>query len=90
LPRLRDEFLLAFYTRCSLEFIARHYGYHLASNDCDLHLFSRKRIADRLRDSCRKSREWQAARYRKKHGSRIASDFDFIARQLQASADGQS
>src|SRR5580765_5243496 len=56
---------VAFYTRCSLEFIARHYGYHLASNDCDLHLFSRKRIADRLLDSCRKSRERQAARYRK-------------------------
>lgn len=75
---------VAFYTRRSLEFIAGHYGYHLASNDCDLHLFSRERVADRILDSCRKSRERQAARYRKKHGSRILSDFERIAQQLQA------
>jgi hypothetical protein len=67
---------VAFYTRRSLEFIARHYGYHLASNDCDLHLFTRDRVRDGILDSCRKSREKQAAQYRKKHGSRILSDFE--------------
>lgn len=75
---------VAFYTRRSLEFIARHYGYHLASNDCDLHLFTRERVPDRLLDACRKAREKQAARYRKQHGSRIPGDFEFVARQRQA------
>ncbi len=74
---------VAFYTRRSLEFIAGHYGYHLASNDCDLHLFSRERVRDRLLDSCRKSREKQAALYRKRHGSRILGDFEFVRDNLR-------
>jgi hypothetical protein len=74
---------IAFYTRKSLETIGRQYGYHLASNDCDLHLFSREKTADRILDSCRKSRESLAARYRKKHGSRILKDFEFVTRLLQ-------
>jgi len=71
---------VAFYTRRSLELIAEHYGYQLASNDCDLHLFSRDRVRDRILDSCRKSREKQSARYRKKHGSRTLSDFEKVMR----------
>ena len=77
---------VAFYTRRSLEIIGRHYGYHLATNGCDLHLFSRERVSHRLLDSCRKSGEKQAARYRKKHGSRIMGDFEFISRQFHATA----
>ena len=46
---------VAFYTRRSLQVIADHYGYHLASNDCDLHLFSRERVRDGILNSCRKS-----------------------------------
>ncbi|MDB6019879.1 MAG: methyltransferase type 11 [Pedosphaera sp.] len=77
---------VAFYTRRSLELIARHYGYHLASNDCDLHLFSREKVSDRLLKSCHKSREKLARRYRKKHGSRLLKDFEHITRQLQVKA----
>lgn len=69
---------IAFYTRRSLELIAHHYGYHLASNDCDLHLFSRESVANRLLDSCRKSRVRKAQKYQKKHGSRITGDFELL------------
>ena len=75
---------VAFYTRRSLQVIANHYGYQLASNDCDLHLFSRERVRDGILDSSRKSRESGAARYRKKHGSRTLADFESVARQLQS------
>jgi hypothetical protein len=74
---------VAFYTRHSLEHIGRRYGYNLASNNCDLHLFSRERIPDRWLDSCRKARERQAARYRRRHGSRIAGDFEVVSRELK-------
>jgi Methyltransferase domain len=73
---------VAFYTRRSLEFIGSRHGYHLASNNCDLHLFSRERIPDRILDSARKSRVKLADRYRKKHGSRILSDFEHVTRLL--------
>ena len=79
---------VAFYTRRSLEIIARHYGYELASNDCDLHLFSRDRIRDGILDWCRKSREKQSARYRKQHGSRIQSDFERLLRNEARSLAG--
>jgi Methyltransferase domain len=72
---------VAFYTRRSLEIIAGHYGYRLASNDCDLHLFSRAGVRDGILNSCRKARERQSARYRKKHGSRIQSDFEQMQRE---------
>jgi hypothetical protein len=73
---------VAFYTRRSLEVIARHHGYHLASDNSDLHLFSREPISDRLLESCRKSRVKLADRYRKKHGSRILRDFEQVTRLL--------
>lgn len=69
---------VAFYNRRSLEIVGHHYGYQLASNDCDLHLFSRERVRDGILDSCRKSREKQSTRYRKVHGSRIQSDFEHM------------
>jgi hypothetical protein len=69
---------VAFYTRKSLEILGQRAGYHMASNSSDLHAFSRDRIADRILDSCRKSRERIARRYRRKHGSRILGDFDHI------------
>ena len=75
---------MAFYTRKSLEIIARHHGFHLASNDCDLHLFSRDPVRDKLLDACRKSRQKLADRYRKQHGSRISSDFERITREFRA------
>ncbi len=78
---------VAFYTRRSLELIGQHYGYQLSSNACDLHLFSRERVPDRVLESCRKSREKQAARYRKKYGSRIVGDFESVSRQGQAKPD---
>ena len=80
---LEDGQHVAFYTRQSLEFIARRYNYHLASDNCDLHLFSRERLPDRILDACRKSRQKLAASYRKKHGSRILPDFELMSRRLQ-------
>jgi hypothetical protein len=80
---LGDGQHVAFYTRRSLEIIAAHHGYQLASNGCDLHLFSRERVADRVLDACRKSREKLAGRYRKQHGSRIQPDFEKMSRRLQ-------
>jgi hypothetical protein len=72
---------VAFYTRRSLELLATRHGYHLATNNCDLHLFSRERIPDRILEACRRSRERRASRYRKIHGSRIAGDFDLVLRE---------
>jgi hypothetical protein len=72
---------VAFYTRRSLEVIAQKFGYQLASNDCDLHLFSRERVKNNVLDWARKHREAQAAKYRKKFGSRILADFE----KMQAS-----
>jgi hypothetical protein len=74
---------VAFYTRRSLESIGAQNGYHLASNGCDLHLFSKEPVRTRILDACRKHREKEAQRYRKKYGSRIESDFDFSRRQLE-------
>jgi hypothetical protein len=74
---------VAFYTRASLEHIARHYGYHLVSNNRDLHIFSQKRLPDRLVKSCCKAKERLARRYCKKYGSRTLSDFDYIKTQLK-------
>ncbi len=73
---------VAFYTRRSLEFIGRHYGFHLASNNCDLHLFSRQPVPDRLLDSCRKKRLRLALAFQKKNGSRLLPDFDSVTRRF--------
>jgi hypothetical protein len=67
---------VAFYTRRSLEVIGEKFGYQLASNDCDLHLFSRERMKDSVLDWARKHREKESAKYRKKFGSRILPDFE--------------
>jgi hypothetical protein len=77
---------VAFYTRRSLEFIGRHYGFHLASNNCDLHLFSRQPVPDRLLDSCRKKRQRLALAFQKKHGSRLLPDFDSVTRRFRQQA----
>lgn len=71
---------VAFYTRQSLEMLGKQHGYHLASNDCDLHLFSLEPMKDRILDRCRKSREAEAEKYKKKHGSRLLEDFEFVSR----------
>lgn len=73
---LDDGQHVAFYTRRSLEVIAQQHGYQLLSNNCDLHMFSKRPLRDGILDACRKSRERLAARYRKRHGSRIVSDFE--------------
>jgi Methyltransferase domain len=66
---------VAFYTRRSLELIGSHYGYRLASNGRDLHLFSKETIRDSLLSKARKHRQKLAQRYRKKFGSRMDTDF---------------
>ena len=66
---------VAFYTRRSLELIGSHYGYQLASNDRDLHLFSKDACPDRILGRARKHRQTLARRYRKKFGSRMETDF---------------
>jgi hypothetical protein len=71
---------VAFYTRRSLEIIGEEYGYRLASNGRDLHLFSKDPVRDRILDSSRKHRLKEARRYRKKYGSRIETDFEQIAK----------
>jgi len=71
---------VAFYTRRSLELIGQQYGYQLASNGRDLHLFSKEPVADRVLEKCRKRRQKFSRRYRKKHGSRMETDFEDIAR----------
>ena len=70
---------IAFYTRRSLELIGEQYGYRLASNGRDLHLFSKERVRDRILDTSRKRRQKEAGRYRRKYGSRIESDFEQAA-----------
>jgi hypothetical protein len=80
---------VAFYTRRSLEIIGRRHGYHLASNGCDLHLFSRERVSDRLLDACRKSCEKLAQEYREKHGSRTMPDFEEITRRFRLRTAGK-
>jgi len=66
---------VAFYTRRSLELIGSKYGYRLATNGRDLHLFSKVPVPDRLLDKCRKHRQKLARRYRKQFGSRMETDF---------------
>jgi hypothetical protein len=66
---------VAFYTRKSLEVIALKYGYLVASNNCDLHMFTRERARDGLLDWARKHRVRESVRYRRKFGSRIMTDF---------------
>jgi hypothetical protein len=72
---------ITFYTRKSLEVIARKFGYLLASNNCDLRLFTREYMRDSLLDWARKHREREATKYRKRFGSRIMRDFQKM--QLQ-------
>ena len=81
---LEDGQHVAFYTRKSLEIIAHKHGYHLATDDCGTHLFSRIKIGDRLVHSlCKASkRDRWSAKYRKKNGSRLVSDYESIARQM--------
>ena len=70
---------VAFYTRRGLELIGERYGYRLASNGRDLHLFSKEAMPERVLEACRKRRRKIAGHYRKKHGSRIETDFDDVA-----------
>lgn len=70
---------VAFYTRRSLELIGSQFGYRLASNGRDLHLFSKEPVRDRLLDKSRRHRQALARRYRKKYGSRMETDFDDAA-----------
>jgi hypothetical protein len=72
---------VAFYTRRSLEILGEKFGYRLASNDCDLHMFSRDRVRDGVLDSARKHREKDSAKYRKKFGSRTLPDFEFLQKR---------
>jgi Methyltransferase domain len=74
---------VAFYTRRSLELIGEHYGYRLASNGRDLHLFSKEPVRDRILNACRKRRQKEARRYRRKYGSRIDGDFENVANRLR-------
>jgi hypothetical protein len=66
---------VGFYTLRSLELIGSQYGYQLASNGRDLHLFSKEPVRDRLLETCRRKRQKLAHRYRKKYGSRMETDF---------------
>jgi hypothetical protein len=70
---------VAFYTRRSLEHIAKHYGYEFATNGRDLHLFSQEPVGGRVLEACRKNREKLSRRYRKKYGSRMETDFADVA-----------
>ena len=69
---------VAFYTRCSLEEIGKRYGYRLATNGRDLHLFSKEEIRDRVLKVSRKNRQTLSGRYRKKYGSRMETDFEDV------------
>ena len=74
---------VAFYTRRSLELIGGHYGYRLASNGRDLHLFSKDDVKARVLEKARKHRQKLARHYRKKYGSRMETDFaDALAGRL--------
>jgi hypothetical protein len=71
---------VAIYTRESLSTLARAHGYHLASDGCDLHLFSLTPLSDRLLDKARRKRDRWSESYKKRHGSRLLPDFEFIKR----------
>jgi hypothetical protein len=77
---------VAFYTRKSLEFVARHYHYHLATNGSDLHLFAKEDVSDRALKKCAEYRDRFSRRYKRKHGSRTFPDFENIRRKLRARA----
>jgi hypothetical protein len=68
---------VAFYTRRSLEVIARSFGYHLSSDNCGTHLFSTEKLGDSLINRVCKRRNYEAwsLKCRKKLGSRILDDF---------------
>jgi len=73
---------VAFYTRRSLEVIAKRHGYYFLSDDSHLHMFSKRPLNNRILGACRKSRERLSARYRNRYGSRIVSDFEHIRETL--------
>ena len=74
---------VAFFTRRSLGLIAAQNGYHLLTDNRDLHIFARQRFRQGILGSCRQHRERLSARYRKRHGSRIWSDFELLGRALK-------
>jgi hypothetical protein len=74
---------VAFYTRESLSVLAQAHGYHLASDGCDIHVFSREPVSDGALTKARNKRASWSEKYRKRHGSRLLPDFEFI-KQLPA------
>ena len=76
---------VAFYTRRSLERIGEQFGYRLISNNCDLHMFSRQHLPDRLLNRVRRTAPRLAARYRRQYGSRIEPDFARMNRLVSES-----
>jgi Methyltransferase domain len=69
---------VAIYTRESLSVLARAHGYQLASDGCDIHLFSREPVSDRSLENARKKRDAWSEKYRKRHGSRLLPDFEIV------------
>jgi hypothetical protein len=87
---LPDGQHVAFYTRRSLTVLAEAFGYHLASDGSDIHLFSRTKISDRVLMRARRKREAYGSRYKKLHGSRIQKDFEYITHLLDSETANQS
>jgi hypothetical protein len=73
---------VAFYTRASLAVLAVHFGYRLASNGRDLHLFSLEPVTDRLLRGVERSGRRLARKYESKHGSRNGEDFERVTQML--------
>lgn len=72
---------VAVYSRASLQFLARQHGFSLMTDGSHLHLLTRRRLRRGTLKSCFKSRYRLSARYRKRHGSRIFSDFEQMRKE---------
>jgi hypothetical protein len=71
---LEDGQHIALYTRASLAVIADKFGYYLASNGTDLHLFSKMPITDSDVRKIKRRAKCYTKKYRQTHGSKTPLD----------------
>lgn len=74
---------VAIYTEASLRHLGQQHGYHFVSDGTELHLFSKKKHSSSLLQKIRKKREVLTQKYRKRHGSLVEADSQFIRHNLR-------
>lgn len=73
---------VSFYTEQALRILGERYGYNLATDGLELHLFSKKKYTPRLLRQVRKKRETWSQKYLRAHGSRVISDSEAIRSRI--------